>query len=583
MLKDSEFRQQLVYRKNFLLAIISILGIVLIVNLYILQIKNAKKYQLLSDKNRIRVQPIIPRRGRIISSDGKILAYCNNKYKLVMDHCSKKVFDENIKLLNEYLKFSDEDKERLIQQRDKRSININIKDDLSLDEAARVSMNLFKLNGVYLLNTFARTYYMPMEFSHLIGYTAKINSEFQILEGKTGLESFFDEKLRGVPGNVQKEINAMGRNVRVIDTEDPINGEDITLTVNSEIQKFVYDQLSEHKVGACCVSDMDGNIIALVSFPGYDINAMSLGISQAKWNELNNNIYKPLLNRFSSAVYPPGSIFKIVTAYAALKEKIVSADEKIICLGGVKQDNHMFHCWNRGGHGQLNIKGALSQSCDCYFFEVARKLGIQKLAEYARELGFGEEVGIEIPNERKGLVPDKEWKFLRFGRYWQTYETMLAGIGQGAVLTSILQVSAMMGKMYINNRNYSLTLISNNKKEKKSECLDKRILDIVKKGLYQVCNIGTARRSCKAPYGISGKTGSSQVRKIKSGEVGIKQNLIDWKYRDHAFFTGVAPYDNPKYIVSVFVEHGGGGASVAAPIARKIFDKLIVETNEVTE
>ena len=578
MLKDPDLKRLLSFRKNFIQILIDVLCLLLIGNLYLLQVKHSQKYRLMSDRNRIRVFPIVPKRGRIISSDNKVIAFCNYRYKLVMGYCSKKVFEENIKILDEYLHFTKDEKENLFSLRKKRLPSITIRDKLSRDEFARVSMNLFRLRGVNILNTFSRYYSMPLEFSHLIGYTSKNIDEFRVLIGKTGLEQFFDKKLRGNIGNIQKEVNASGGNIRTIDQENPINGEDIKLTINSEVQKFIYDLLSQYKVGACCVLDMNGNIVALVSFPGYDINSMSLGISQAQWNKLSTDKYKPLLNRFSSSVYPPGSVFKIVTAYAALCEGIISPKDRILCLGGVRQDDNVFHCWHRGGHGKLNIYEALSYSCDCYFFQVAKKLGIQRLDKYARELGFGRKTGIELPNEKTGLIPNKEWKLIHRKSYWKTYETMIASIGQGYVLTSLIQIASMMGKIYSNDLNYSptllLTALSDDRK-KIPISLNKEACNVIKKALRMVCDTGTARNSCRTVYGIAGKTGSSQVRSIKANEVGINQQLIDWKYRDHALFAGVAPSDSPKYVVAVLIEHGGGGASVAAPIARKIFDKLL--------
>ena len=574
MLKDPEFKDLLFFRKNFMLILIGIFCLVLIGNLYLLQIKHVQKYQLMSDRNRIRVLPLVPKRGRIISADDKVLAFCNYKHKLVMDYCSKKVFEENIKILDEYLSFTKEEKENLFNLRKKRMPSITIKDELSRDEFAKVSMNLFRLKGIHLLNTFSRHYYMPLEFSHLLGYTSKNTNEFKVLTGKTGLELFFDKKLRGNIGNIQKEVNAAGCSIRVIDQENPVNGEDIKLTIDSEIQKYVYALLRQYKVGACCVLDMKGNVVALVSFPGYDIDSMSMGISRSKWTELSTNKYKPLLNRFGSSVYPPGSVFKILTAYAALCEGIISPKDRILCLGGVKQDDRVFHCWYRGGHGKLNMYEAMSYSCDCYFFEIAKKLGIQKLDKYARELGFGHKTGIELPNEKSGLIPNKEWKLIHHKSYWKTYETMIAGIGQGYVLASLLQIATMMGKIYSNDLNYSPSLLKKDRVEP-SIPLKKEACDVIKKSLRMVCETGTARNSCNTDYGISGKTGSSQVRSIKASEVGINQQRLEWKYRDHALFAGVAPYDSPKYIVAVVIEHGGGGGSVAAPIARKVFDKLL--------
>ncbi|MBO7454161.1 MAG: penicillin-binding protein 2 [Alphaproteobacteria bacterium] len=574
MLKDRDLRELLSFRKNFVLILIGLLCLVLIGNLYILQVKHAKKYRLMSDRNRIRVLPMTPKRGRIISSDGKVLAFCDYRHRIVMDYCSKKVFEENVGILDKYLNFTKEEKESLFNLRKRRMPSITIKNELSRDEFAKISMNLFRLKGVHILNTFSRHYSMPLEFSHLIGYTAKNTNEFQVLTGKTGLEIFFDKKLRGNIGNIQKEVNAAGCNIRIIDQENPVNGEDIKLTIDSEIQKFVYDLLGNYKVGACCVLDMKGNVVALVSFPGYDINSMSLGISHTQWNELNTNEYKPMLNRFSSSVYPPGSVFKIVTAYAALCEGIVSPKDRISCLGGVKLDGHTFHCWHRGGHGKLNIYEALIYSCDCYFFQVAKKLGIQKLDKYARELGFGQKTDIELPNEKSGLIPNKEWKLIRRKSYWKPYETMIAGIGQGYVLTSLIQIASMMGKIYSNNLNYSPSLLPKDR-IKLPIPLKKEACEVIKKALRMVCEAGTARKSCRTAYGIAGKTGSSQVRSIRANEVGVNQQLIEWKSRDHALFAGVAPAASPKYIVAVIIEHGGGGGSVAAPIARKVFDKLL--------
>ncbi len=576
MLKDRDFKKLVSFRKNLILALICVLCLILIGNLYFLQIKHAKKYRLMSDRNRIRVFPIIPKRGQIVSSDGKVLAFCDHKFKLIMDSCPKKVFEENIKILIKYLNFTKKEKENLLKQRKKHLPNVVIKDELSRDEFAKISMNLFRLRGVHILNTFSRNYLMPLEFSHIIGYTSKSTNEFQVLTGKTGLEQFFDQKLRGNIGNIQKEVNALGYNVRIIDQELPVDGTNIKLTINSEIQKFIYKLLSQHKVGACCVLDMQGNVIALVSFPGYDTNSMSTGISEKQWNKLKTSKYNPLLNRFCCSVYPPGSVFKIVTAYAALSEGIISPTDRILCLGGIKQDDRIFHCWHRNGHGKLSIYEAISYSCDCYFFEIAKKLGIQKLDKYARSLGFGEKTGIELPNEKSGLIPNKEWKLIHQKGYWKTYETMLASIGQGYVLTSLLQIATMIGKLYSNNLNFSPTLLALPTSNNKSPLpLNKEVCDVIKRALHMVCETGTARNSCHTIYGISGKTGSSQVRSIQANEVGINQQLIEWKYRDHALFAGVAPINSPKYIVAIVIEHGGGGASVAAPLARKIFDKLL--------
>ncbi|MBE6447126.1 MAG: penicillin-binding protein 2 [Alphaproteobacteria bacterium] len=580
MLQNEKFQKELIFRQNIMKTVVIILSLILVGNLYFLQVKHSKKYQLLSDKNRIRLMPLLPKRGNIFSSDGTLLAYSECNHKVVMDYCSLQVFKSNIKILQTCLNLTKNDILKLESRRKSRVSEIVVKESISREEYVKVMMNLFKCNGVYITNSYLRRYNMPEELSHIIGYTSKLSDEIQILEGKTGLELFFNEQLSGMPGNIQKEINSVGKKIRTIDQEAPVDGQDIILSINAKLQKYVYNLLKPYHVGACCVLDMEGKVLALVSYPGYNINSMSMGPSVSEWKNWNSSQYKPLLDRAVYSSYPPGSVFKIIVAYAALKEGIIKANHKFLCTGGIKQDNHVFHCWNRAGHGWIDMVEALSKSCDCYFFEIAKKLGIEKIQKYAKEFGLGNKTGIELPNEKRGLIPSKEWKFLKHKSHWKTYETMLAGIGQGSVLTTLIQVATMMGKLYSNNLNYSVSLLNDHSNSNRVLPIDKKSADTVKEGLRQVCYLGTASGSCRTLYGISGKTGSSQVRKLRSDEVGINQNLIKWKYRDHAFFVGVAPTNKPKYIVTVFIEHGGGGAKVAAPVARKIFDKLIMEKHE---
>ena len=580
MLHDEKFRRELLFRQKIVKTVITVLCFILIGNLYLLQIKHSKKYQLLSDKNRIRLMPLFPKRGNIISSDGIVLAHCEYNHRVIMDYCAPQTFKKNMEVLSKCIDFSESDLEKLEQQRKSRVPSIIVKELLSREEYTKVMMNLFKCSGVYVTDSYSRHYNMPEEFCHIIGYTSKTDNEFQFLKGKTGLELFFNNEISGTLGNIQKEINAVGKKIRILDQEAPIDGQDLILSINAKLQKYIYDLLQPYHVGACCVLDMNGKVLALVSHPGYNTNSMSTKPTAEEWKSWSTGKYKPLLDRAISSSYPPGSVFKIVVAYASLQEGIIKPEDKFLCTGGIKQDNHVFHCWNRAGHGSIDLASALSHSCDCYFFEISKKLGIDKLQKYAKDFGFGNKTDIELPNEKTGLVPTKEWKLLRYNKNWFTYETMLAGIGQGSVLATLIQTATMMGKLYSNNLNYSPTLLKNSEISGEIIPLNKKHADAIKEGLRQVCRTGTARKSCKTLYGISGKTGSSQVRSIRSNEAGINQNLLEWKHRDHAFFVGAAPSNKPKYIVAVLIEHGGGGAKVAAPIARKIFDKLILEQHE---
>jgi penicillin-binding protein 2 len=442
-------------------------------------------------------------------------------------------------------------------------------------------MILFKLNNVSIENTYIRNYLMPLEFCHVIGYTSKSNSSIQMLTGKTGLEYVLNDELTGEPGNIQIEVNAVGKKVRIIDSQEPIAGKDIVITVDSGLQEYIYNIFSQEKAGACVVLDIQtGEVLAMVSVPAFDLNLVSGKITSSQWQSIVNDPLAPLMNRVVGCAYPPGSVFKIVVAFAALSERIVSPKDKIFCGGGMKLDNHVFHCWNRGGHGRMDLCDALKFSCDCYFFETAKKLGIDTIVKYAKKFGFGTETGVELPNESVGLLPTKKWKFLRYGTSWKPYETVIAGIGQGALLSTLMQSAVMLGKIYSGDFDFSPTLIKkeaskNHVKNPIKNPISREHLEVLKNALHQVCVSGTASGSCRTDYGISGKTGSSQVKKMRASEAGVSQKLMQWKFRDHAFFVGCAPYSNPKYVVAVFVEHGGGGASVAAPIARQIFDMLM--------
>lgn len=573
------------FRKNTktVFYITVVLFVALICKLFVLQVIESQKYATLSDKNRIKVYPIVQRRGRIISDDGKVLARNRQRYRLSIESCKEKEFRKDLSLIASQISIPNDEIQKFLDIRKKtpRYTPIIVKDKLSWDEYSKIAMIFYKLSHISLENSFTREYLNPIEFGHIIGYTSRSKDYLRFLSGKTGIEAFLDERLFGIPGNMKIEINSVGKKMRVIDSVAPVNGKDVTITINAEIQKYVYDELSKEKAGACVVLDItDGSVVALCSVPGFDTNSMSSEISKKQWTDLQKDPLKTLMNRAINGVYPPGSVFKIVTVLAALDKKIISPKDTIFCSGGVVVDGHTFHCWKRHGHGKVNAYDALRFSCDCYVFEVARRIGINTIVEYAKKLGFGEKTGIEIPNESSGLLPSKRWKLLRYGSSWKPYETIITAIGQGALLTTLIQSATMMGKIYSNNYAFRPSLIK--KTQKDIEKLPKNPINsenigVIKEALYQVCNAGgTASASCHTEYGISGKTGSSQVRRLKEGEAGMSQNAFPWHLRDHAFFVGCAPYKEPKYVVAVMVEHGGSGSAKAAPIARRIFDKLIL-------
>lgn len=589
------------FNKNALIVFCAavVLSILLVFKLFQLQVVDSKKYTTLSDKNRIRVYPVVQRRGRIISSDGKVIGKNRQRYRLSIEACPKDIFRKDLELVASQIYFSPEDLQKLYEIRSKtlRYTPIIAKDELSWDEYSKIAMIFYKLRHISVENSFIREYTAPIEFGHIIGYTSRSHNYLQSLKGEAGIEASMDERLIGAPGNVKMEINSIGKKMRIIDSVTPLDGEDVTITIDAEIQQYVYDLISQEKAGACVVIDIkDGSVVALVSVPGFDTNIMSSKIPKKRWNELLQDPLKPLINRATGGLYPPGSVFKIVTVLAALEKGIISPKDTINCTGGVVVDGHTFHCWRRSGHGRMNAYDALRFSCDCYIFEVARKLGINTIVEYAKKLGFGAKTGIEIPNENAGLLPSKQWKLLRYGSSWKPYETIITAIGQGALLATLIQSATMMGKIYSNNYDFKPTLIKLSEEEAKEKAekikrsanrINSENLAVIKDALYKVCNAGgTASQSCKTAYGISGKTGSSQVKKIKKGEEGMNQDALPWHLRDHAFFVGCAPCSvdrEPRYVVAVMIEHGGGGAKKAAPIARKIFDKLMLSKKDSKE
>jgi penicillin-binding protein 2 len=488
-----------------------------------------------------------------------------------------------MKIICECIRLEKDDQQKIDES--KKSPFIVIKDKLSWEEYAKLSMNLFKLNGVSLESIHVRNYPMTFECSHVVGHTKNNGHNLPILEGKTGIEAYLNDKLIGESGNTQVEVNAQGKRIRIIDSEEPVAGMDVVLTIDSRLQKYVYDLLAQERAATAVVLDIsNGEILAMVSFPAFNANLISAKMTQAQWQSVIQDPLFPLLNRAVNCSYPPGSIFKIVVAFAALEEKIITPQDKIFCGGGIKVDDTVFHCWNRGGHGHVNLFEALRFSCDCYFFEVSRKLGIDNIVKYAKRFGFGEETGVELPSEHVGLLPTKKWKFLSYGTHWKPYETMIAGIGQGALLATLLQLAVMFGKIYTRNYEFIPTLVRDQgKKSRRANPISEQSLNIIIEALRQVCSCGTAAGSCRTTYGISGKTGSSQVSKIQPTEVGRSPQNIPWKLRDHAIFVGCAPNEHPRYVVAVLVEHGGGGAAVAAPIARKIFDRIMENEKIVSQ
>ena len=598
MLNDKRIKNKVVRRVLLIGSFKLLVFSAIIGRLYKLQVVDREKYKTLSDSNRISLVFHAPSRGKIIDSLGNTIANNRKVYALIYDY-SKLDLINTIDKIKSLINLNDEEVNLILNKIKSAEIIDNtviLKEYLSWKELSIIYVNLPDLPGVTIKTSSIREYTKGSFYAHTVGYTSYFNeknSEINFtknipffLKGKNGIEKVYDSYLRGVPGREEVEVNASGKFIRRLSLVKSIPGKDVQLTINSDLQDFAHGAIGSN-IGAVLVLDAkNGDILCSASSPSFDPNIFSKKLDNKSWNKIINSMNAPLINRPINGLYPPGSTFKPVVALAALKFGAISKDEKIFCNGTYALGNRNFHCWKEGGHGNLNLEDAIAQSCDVYFYELALRLGIDRIAETARLLGFGEFYN-DYYGISKSIIPDKKWKKDNFNEKWQKGETLNVGIGQGFLLSTPLELAIMTANI-INKGNLikpnivksisgekvdndKLTVRSNFKLEH---------LDIIKKAMYQVINSpkGTAWKSRvnDKDFNISGKTGTSQVRIItkEERESGIIKNEdLPFEKRDHALFVGFAPYNNPKYITTVILEHAGGGASNAAPMARDILVK----------
>jgi penicillin-binding protein 2 len=465
-------------------------------------------------------------------------------------------------------------------------VPVKVRENLTWDEVSRIEVNTPDLPGVAIEVGQTRNYPQGEIAAHALGYVAAVSeaelSGDPLLElpgfriGKDGIERKYEDKLRGSAGSSQVEVNAVGRVIRELARKEPEPGAELALTIDAELQRFLFQRLSQEIAGSAVVMDaQNGDVLALVSTPSFDPNKFAAGLTAADWQGWVNNPLKPLTNKAIAGQYAPGSTFKMLVALAALQEGL-DPNHRVFCSGQTSLGTAKFHCWKKGGHGPLDMIGGLKHSCDVYFYDLARRAGIDRIAEVARVFGLGKPVGIDLPRERGGLMPDRNWRLANFGEPWQPGETLVAGIGQGFTLTTPLQLAVMTAR--IANGKYAVRprLVRPEEPEGWPELgIPDDQMRIVQDGMNRVTNEvgGTAygARIQEPGMAMAGKTGTAQVRRITLAErlKGVKKNEdLPWEQRDHALFVGFAPVGAPRYAVAVVVEHGGGGSKVAAPIAR---------------
>lgn len=589
---------QIKHRAKILLFGMFIASILLFSRMFYLQVLQAEKYRTLADKNRIAIQPIAPQRGLIFDRNGEPLARNRKTFRAIL---TAENTDGNVeKTLENFQKLvplAPDELERILKEVKRRPsfMPVRVKEDLTFEQMAAIQLNYPSLSGISIEESLMRVYPMGQTSAHPIGYVSfltdkdlQADATYQKLPdmriGRTGIEKFFEERLRGVAGSRKMEVNAIGREVRQLERIEPIAGEDLMLSLDSRLQKIGFEAMKDESGSAILMDVHTGEVLMFVSTPSFDPNLFNYPMDTITWKALNSNERLPLTNKALGG-YSPGSTFKIVVALAALEAEVVSPTTEIDCTGRLFVGDHPFHCWRRHGHGLLNLEEALQHSCDIYFYEVARRVGVDKIIEVAQSLGFGVPTGIELNNERSGLLPTRMWKLAQFGDAWRLGDTMNLGIGQGFLIVTPLQMVQMMARVANGGKRVHPTFI----KQDKEDLPDTEDLGIpsaylgqVKKGLSAVVNKagGTAYHTRFNVDGqrMAGKTASTQIRRISLAEreQGLKQqHELAWKDRDHAFFVAYAPVKNPRYALVVAVEHGGGGSVSAAPIASSILRQTL--------
>ena len=634
---------QTINRRMFILgAAKAIIFTGIFVRLFSLQINDNKKYLTLSDKNRLREWRLPPVRGEFVDYFDNIIASNSEVYQLHVIPEEVEDFRYLMLRLKNILVLDDRNFKKILKQKKKQKSweTLVISDNLTWEQFVKVNYYLYDLTGAKPIISVSRNYPYDDTYTHILGYVSEASKE-DILQnetiknhhvpglkvGKTGLEKSFEDELIGLNGVERYEVNAYGKRIKQIDYKEGKKGKKIKLTIDTEIQKLS-NNLLKGVAGSISVMDIyTGEILAMQSSPTFDPNLFIFGISHDDWQLIRNDPLKPLVNKTLSGLYSPGSTIKPIVALSALENNIINKDFKVSCTGKIEMYGQTYHCWKKKGHGIVNLKEAMKQSCDTYFYEVARKLGVDRLKETAIKFGLGEKVLQEVySNEKKGLVPNTEWKKNKLGEGWLIGETLITGIGQGYTQTTPLQLCLMTAqlanggykiypKITVNEneetyeevkalmeKNYAINKELNEDKNKQKESLfsfikdkrysslydDFRNIKLVQEAMFastnEVRGTSYSSRIENPKYQFAGKTGTSQVKRITERDriLDLNTSEIPYKDRDHALYIAFGPYKKPRYALSIVIEHGGSGSSTAAPIAKKLF-KLIIDRHEFRE
>ena len=576
----------------------------LVGRMYYLQVTQADRYALLADENRINMRLLQPSRGRIVDRFGVPLAVNQQNYRVLITSEDTPDAAQTLTRLSRIIPISGEDRERILREvRKKRKfVPVTVREFLRWEDVARIEVNTPDLPGT-TIDVGQRRFYPEGEVgAHLLGYVAAVSEEdlngdplletpgFRI--GRAGVERLFDRPLRGHAGASQLEVNAVGRVIRELDRREGQPGQEVVLTIDMEVQRAAVKLLGEESGAVVALNVHNGELFTLASTPSFNPNTFAEGLDAAQWRDLVENERAPLRDKTTAGEYAPGSTFKMIVALASLEAGVIDENTEFFCNGKLRLGDGLFHCWKRQGHGRVRFMRGIRESCDVYFYELAKRVGIDRIAAVAERFGLGQTLGLDLPGERGGLIPTREWKEAVIGERWSQGETLIAAIGQGFVLATPLQLAVMTARLVnggkaivphvVRDLPEGDRLAPRPQVEAPSIGANPRHLAMLRAAMIDVVNHerGTARRSHLASEDVQmgGKTGTSQVRRITRAERATrvrKNEELEWRKRDHALFVAFAPADSPRYAVSVVVEHGGGGSKVAAPIARDIMQLLL--------
>ena len=641
---DSSFRKlNTINRRMFIIsAAKAVVFTGIIARLFSLQINENTKYLTLSDKNRLREWRLPPVRGQFLDYFGNVIAGNLKVYQLHVVPEQVENFKYLMLRLKDILKLNDKEFSKIIKKKNSQKSweTLIISENLSWEQFSKINFYLHELVGVKPVLSVARNYPFNKTFTHVLGYVAEasendlLNNEIiknnhvpGLRVGKIGLEKTFENDLLGTNGVQRYEVNAYGKRINQLDHKEGEKGKNITLTLDTEVQKLSNELLAEKSGSISVMNIYTGEIIAMHSSPSFNPNLFLYGISIKDWKEIRENPLKPLLNKTVSGLYSPGSTIKPLVALSALENDVITPNQKVRCTGKMEMYGHTYHCWKEKGHGVMDLRNGIKQSCDIYFYETARKLGVDRLNLTALKFGLGNTVlKGTLANEKKGLVPSTKWKKDNLGYGWVLGETLITGIGQGYIQTTPLQLCLMTAQLAnggfeiypritVDKNQESLKSIKYKMTQNALKQKDKQYASPIRK-VEEFLNIGSKKyqplyrnpenvkfvleamfgstnevmgtsyssRIEDPKYQFAGKTGTSQVKKItkEARELDLHISQIPYEERDHALYIAFGPYNNPTYAVSIIVEHGGSGSSAAAPIAKKLF-KLIIDRHELRE